>query len=126
MPLTEAQELKLYELYEISYQNNIVFSAGGFPLSSGEVPPQPFFAQTSLKTKLTESIAAINASEAQTARVAEIIAKYDDMGNDPSTIDRSGYSFRYKQSLAELVRVLYTYTGIKVERSGGSNLIPIG
>jgi len=120
--LTEAQKLKLYEVYEVSHQADIVVTLG----QGGQSLPSPVFGVLQgVKAQLDIAIAFINTDAAQSERVGEILAEFDTFWLDPSTIDREGYKFNPTRNLKRIRQALFPYTGI-LFNSSSSNRIPLG
>ncbi|MBW4660935.1 MAG: hypothetical protein KME15_19850 [Drouetiella hepatica Uher 2000/2452] len=121
MPLSDRQEHLLFELYGIPYSSKTI-SLGSNGLAS--MPPLTELHQ-SAKDRLQEAILEINIDPFKTERVGEILAEYEGISLDPSTIEREGYSFRFGRSISNLKDRLYAYTGIRVAGSF-SNRMPLG
>lgn len=119
MPLSDAHKHLLYEIYEVSYRQTTTITGGG-----GSAPtPTLFDVAVGVKKQLEDAIAEIDADDSQSARVGAIVAQYEEISTDFSTIDREGYSFRPEKNLSRIRKVLYPYTGIVFSPSGGNRIV---
>lgn len=117
MPLTSAQRLKVYEIYECPLPETpqvIVTSGGGVSLT----PISFSAADTPVQKAIGQAIDRINLDEAKVERIAEILEEYEGFALDPSPIEQDGYKFSARRGLQALRDALFPITGIKMDGSG--------
>lgn len=99
----------LYEIYEITFRDDTVVADGR---GRSRLQPDIYSKGLSIRERLNESIAFINASLSQEERVRTILQDFEELSLDPSPIDQQGYSLRPNKNIKNLRNRLYPYTGI--------------
>lgn len=125
MPLTADQQNRLFEIYQVPVTLDTTVIGGASGLFQTPVVSLAGLGQASVKGQLEKALVSINASAAQSERVAAILAEYDGFALDPSNIDKNGYSFRADKARKAILNALYVYTGI-VPNFGVPNRTPLG
>lgn len=118
--LTDLEVNLLYEIYQITFRDSTVVAGGD---GQSRLQPDTFSAGKSIRDRLVEAIAQINLSASQVARVREILTEFQDISLDPSSIDQAGYRFRPRESIENLKKRLYPYTGILFSTNTSNRLL---
>jgi hypothetical protein len=116
MPLSEYEQLLLFELYQIPMTDTAVTNLGG----SNYFGSTSYSTDNRSKQQLTRAIETINQSAAKVMRVKQILEEYLTFSTDPSNIDNKGYSFRASKSRNALLIALQPVTGIMISYSGSN------
>lgn len=126
----EAEDIVLlHEIYQVLLvPDRLIFSS----LRPSELPFPLTEESATTKTQLLSAIAAINSMTdvgmrtAIVSRIRVFLEEYKNFSNDPSAIDKDGYSFRASDSFQAILRGLYPLIGVVARQGSYDNRIPIG